>query len=168
MRRWLPGRHGRTVCNEKGQAALEFAFVVPFLLAFVFLFVEGVSFVNAYSLVELASREGARYGALGNTQSDTQSCTANTITTPSGHLLSSSNVTVSYPAGGNGLSQETGDPVKVSVSYTYTFQSPLADLWKFLSGQTLTTPQLPPAVTVMRLEAGVGSASGTGAKCPYT
>lgn len=49
--------------SEHGSVALEFALVAPILLLLLFTIVEFARFVSAYSGVETASRESARYGS---------------------------------------------------------------------------------------------------------
>lgn len=58
----------RTTEPETGQAILEFALAMPFLLAFVFFIVDCGLFAFSYVSLTNAVREGARCAAVGGTQ----------------------------------------------------------------------------------------------------
>lgn len=51
---------------EGGQAALEFALVVPILIAFLFLIVGFARVFNAYNDLNQMAADGARFAAVGN------------------------------------------------------------------------------------------------------
>jgi Flp pilus assembly protein TadG len=53
--------------REKGQAIIEFALAMPFLLMFIFFIVDLALFGYSYISVTNAVREGARCGAVGAT-----------------------------------------------------------------------------------------------------
>src|SRR5215203_2932601 len=76
--------------SQAGQAVLEFAVVMPFVLVLLFFFAEGVRMMNTWSAMELASREGARVGAVRKPQADIVTATVNR----SGGALTAANVTV--------------------------------------------------------------------------
>jgi Flp pilus assembly pilin Flp len=52
--------------NESGQAAVEFAILVPFLIAILFLIVSGARAFNAYNDLNQMAADGARFAAVGN------------------------------------------------------------------------------------------------------
>lgn len=52
--------------GESGQAALEFALVVPFLIVFLFLIVGFGRVFNAYNDLNQMAADGARFAAVGN------------------------------------------------------------------------------------------------------
>jgi len=52
--------------NERGQAAIEFALVVPLLLAFLFLIVGFARVFNTYNDLNQMAADGARFAAVGN------------------------------------------------------------------------------------------------------
>jgi Flp pilus assembly protein TadG len=52
--------------NESGQAAIEFALVLPLLAAFVFLIADFGGAFNAYNDVNQMAADGARLAAVGN------------------------------------------------------------------------------------------------------
>jgi Flp pilus assembly protein TadG len=54
--------------NDRGQAILEFALAMPFLLAFIFFIVDCGLFAFSYVSLTNAVREGARCAAVGGTQ----------------------------------------------------------------------------------------------------
>ena len=57
----MPGpRHSR---RRRGVAALEFAFVAPLVILFLFALIVGSTGVSSYQEVAHLAREGARYGA---------------------------------------------------------------------------------------------------------
>lgn len=56
--------------NQKGQALVEMALVLPILLMLVFGIIEFGRIFNAYIVVSNASREGARYAAVGRSLTD--------------------------------------------------------------------------------------------------
>jgi hypothetical protein len=53
--------------KHKGQALVEIALVLPILLLLLFGIIEFGRILNAYIMVSNASREGARYSAVGHT-----------------------------------------------------------------------------------------------------
>jgi Flp pilus assembly protein TadG len=52
--------------NEHGQAAIEFALVLPLLLAFLFLIVGFARVFNTYNDLNQMAADGARFAAVGN------------------------------------------------------------------------------------------------------
>jgi Flp pilus assembly protein TadG len=52
--------------SEKGQAAVEFALVVPVLIAFLFLIAGFARVFNAYNDLNQMAADGARFAAVGN------------------------------------------------------------------------------------------------------
>lgn len=58
--------------HHKGQALVEIALVLPIILLLIFGIIEFGRIFNAYIIVYNASREGARYAAIGKKGSDVQ------------------------------------------------------------------------------------------------
>ena len=116
--------------------------VLPVLILFLYVMVEGMFILRTWIILEHASNVGARYAAVGNTASAVTTCTVN----ESGSILSSSNVTVS------GAQGTVGNPVTVSVSYTYTYESPLLTIVKSVTGTTIPNTVTMTPQTQMRLE----------------
>jgi Flp pilus assembly protein TadG len=52
--------------NESGQAAIEFALVLPLLIAFLFLIAGFARVFNAYNDLNQMAADGARFAAVGN------------------------------------------------------------------------------------------------------
>ena len=52
--------------NERGQAAIEFALVLPLLIAFLLLIVGFARVFNAYNDLNQMAADGARFAAVGN------------------------------------------------------------------------------------------------------
>ena len=52
--------------NERGQAAVEFALVLPVLIAFLFLIVGFARVFNAYNDLNQMAADGVRFAAVGN------------------------------------------------------------------------------------------------------
>lgn len=128
--------------GERGQSSVEFIFMLPFVFVIIFLVAEMTAAMKTWMVIENASREGARAAALRNTEADV---VANTIAR-SGDILTAGNISVVNEQG------TPGTATSVAITYTYTFQSPLAALVNFVSGGTITTTMNMYAQTSMRLE----------------
>jgi Flp pilus assembly protein TadG len=154
--------------DERGQTAFEFLIVLPFLFVFFFMAFEGTVVLKTWTVLEQASREGARCGAvnLGTSgQPDAQGCAINaSCQNPSATqgdagtncLLGTSNVTVTGAADemcGDSLCT-AGSPVTVSVSYHYVYKTPLTGFITFMFKGPANLPSITlTAATTMRLEA---------------
>jgi Flp pilus assembly protein TadG len=113
--------------------------------------------LRSYISLTNATREGARFAAVGNPAGSFPSeCDGATGTTVIGRTciavegLNLSNITdvaVAYPDG-----QEPGNSVVVSADYTYEYITPLGDFINFFSGGTLTETLSLSTSTDMRLE----------------
>lgn len=104
--------------NEKGQSLVEFAIVLPILLLIVMGIAELGMMLNSYLTAQNISREVARLGSVGATDSDIQ----NMITSNSTNL-DSQNLSVSInPIQGNRIS---GDTLTVVVTYDYHLTVPI-------------------------------------------
>ncbi len=139
MRR-LHGIRIRPVRRERGQSAVEFALILPFVLMFTFFTVESVRVLSTWMVLEHASREGARYGAVRKT---TNEIISRTIDQSQG-ILTASDVTVT------GAQGPPGSDVQVAVHYTYRPQI-LNGFANLLLGLTMPSITLR-AQTHMRLE----------------
>jgi Flp pilus assembly protein TadG len=130
---------GRLRRQQHGQAAVEFALTVVFLMVLLVSMLELTMFVYTYSVLADAAKEGVRYaivhGASGTDSSGPSSGTASSSPWPScstpasGSLLSTvqtyaaaslhntadMNIYACYPDGNN----KPGSAVQVSVSYPY-------------------------------------------------
>lgn len=122
--------------NQKGQALVEFALVVPILLIIVMGIIEFGFMFNAYITISNASREGARLGVLGGNDA---AVVARVIETSPN--LDDSRFTITITPG----TRSRGDMLRVNVNYDYEVITPI------LSG--FLTPLINLEVeTVMRVE----------------
>jgi Flp pilus assembly protein TadG len=92
--------------TERGQAAIEFALVLPLLIAFLFLIVGFARVFNAYNDLNQMAADGARFAAVGNFPGAT--ALLNNADTP----LSQS-ATIAGPAYQAPSSSKWGDPCTV-------------------------------------------------------
>jgi Flp pilus assembly protein TadG len=104
---------------DNGQTFVEFALIMPFL---VFLILGIVQFGRAwfnYLTITDAARVGARQGAVSRTASGGPCGAATSKITSLGVIPAGSTVTCSTPGG-----LVTGQPIIVTVSYTFTMGLP--------------------------------------------
>ncbi len=131
--------------------------VLPILTILIFGVIDFSLGLRSYISLTNATREGARYAAVGNTAgSYPTDCDGVTNTTTIGRVcvamegLDLDNLTslsVSYPDG-----QASGNSVVVSADYTYKFITPLADLASFFSGGSFPDTLSLSTSSDMRLE----------------
>jgi Flp pilus assembly protein TadG len=155
--RTLRRRGLRAVDKSRGQALVEFAMVLPMLAILIFGIIDFGVAIHSYIALTNATREGARFAAVGNEAGSYPSnCTGSNSTTTIGRVCTAANgldladvssVTVSYPDG-----QAPGKSVVVSANYTYHFITPLGALTSFFSGGSFPSTISLSASTDMRLE----------------
>jgi hypothetical protein len=143
--------------GRRGQSLVEFSLILPVLLIMVFGIIEFGMGIRSYISLTNATREGARFAAIGNPAGSFPSeCNGTTTTTVIGRTCVAveglnradiSDVSVEYPDG-----QGPGNSVIVSADYTYNYITPLGDIMHFFSGGTLTETLLLSTSTDMRLE----------------
>lgn len=152
--RWLRKR-------EAAQSLAEFALLIPLFLILVFGIIDFGMGLRAYISVAQATREGARFGAIGNPAGTyagggTGECNGSTNTTVVGKVCSTmgglklanlQTVGVSYPNG-----QSPGNSVRVTTSYNYYYITPLSRLVTFFSAGNLGSSITVSSTTDMRLE----------------
>ena len=151
------GLAGRLHRERRGQSLVEFSLILPVLLIMVFGIIEFGMGIRSYISLTNATREGARFAAVGNPAGSFPSqCNGTTTTTVIGRTcvavegLNRANMTsveVAYPNG-----QAPGESVIVSADYTYNYITPLGDIMHFFSGGTLTESLALSTSTDMRLE----------------
>ena len=95
--------------GEHGQAAVEFALVLPVLLLITLVVCQVALSLNCYLVVTSASREGARRGAETN---DTDAARKAAMSAAGGLPGTGPEVEVSFPEG-----RAKGSPVVVTVTY---------------------------------------------------
>ena len=128
--------------QQRGQALVEFALVIPLFLLLIFAVIDFAWAFRNYAVVTNASREGARVGAVQGTESD---ITAATVSKSDG-LLTNADVSVSNAQGAEGSS------VVVTADYDYEYITPLGSIISLLSGSALPDPLPMQVATSMRLE----------------
>ncbi len=148
---------GRLIRGAKGQSLVEFALVLPILMFIVFGIVDFGLGIRSYISLTNATREGARFAAVGNPAGSYPSnCDGSTNTTVIGRvcvaieglkLSDVQSVSVSYPDG-----QASGNSVVVSATYVYHFVSPLGALAHFFTDGTFPTTITLSTKSDMRLE----------------
>ena len=118
----------KKLIDQKGTAAVEFAIVLPLLMVIVFGIIEFSLLLYDKQIITNASREGARLGIVAPSGSPAVRKTDTEIITvvqnyANGHLVSFSGVsTVAFPPSTiTHPSQNFGDPLTVTVQYTYQF-----------------------------------------------
>ncbi|WP_243124594.1 TadE family protein [Clostridium sp. AWRP] len=104
--------------NEKGQALVEFAMILPILLLLVMGIVQFGMVINSYLTIENASREGARAGIIGSTDEEIRYLIA--ATSPN---LDPKNLTVTITP--DESSRRSGDSLIVKVTYKYNLTVPI-------------------------------------------
>jgi hypothetical protein len=128
--------------RERGQALVEFAFVVPIFLILVLGIVDFSWALRSWITVTNSAREGARLGAVGATCDDIKQRAVDT----SADLLSLSDVSVENCQG------DPGTNLEVTVSYEYSWITPLGGLLTTFSGGTLPSTITMTSTSDMRLE----------------
>ncbi len=142
----------RTARSERGQALIEFAFVLPIILVFLLGLVDFGIALDRREVIQHAVREGTRAGAV---DSDIVATTVD----QSQDILTAANVAVCYVDGddANSYPGNAGDSVRVSVvDYTYDFSIGSELLSAFGVGP-LSIPMNPSAEA--RLETSVPGAA---------
>ena len=112
--------------RERGQALVEFALLLPVLLAVLFLVVDFGVGISRWVVVTNAAREAARLGASGE---DSITAIQQKAVQSSAGLLEEADVTVTYrDIGDNNSEADRGDSVKVKAAYEYGLITPLRAL----------------------------------------
>jgi Flp pilus assembly protein TadG len=101
--------------NRRGAAVVEFAIVAPVFFILVFGMIEYGRMVMVQQILTNATREGARYAVVLDSNDTTAVQNKVTDYLESTSIHGSPNVTVDWPAGGSGSNQ----PVTVSVSIPF-------------------------------------------------
>jgi Flp pilus assembly protein TadG len=133
-------RMRRLIHGERGQALVETAIVLPMLVLMLFGILDAGRIFSTWVVVTNASREGARYGAVGRTAPQIRTWTAN-AGAPVG--VTTANVTVTCTP--NPCPGPSGSTVSVQVSKGVTMITPVISA---IFGSTFTVTN----TAVMRLE----------------
>jgi len=140
MSAYQPGRARRR--REGGQALVEFALIVPVFLILVLSIVDFGWALRSWITVTNSAREAARVGAVGAACDDIKQRAVDT----SADLLTLSDVTVENCQG------DPGTSVVVTVTYDYSFITPLGGLLTTFTGRTLPSTITMTSTSDMRLE----------------
>jgi Flp pilus assembly protein TadG len=104
--------------RERGQALLEFALIVPFLLVLILVIIDFGFAMDRRLVLQHAVREGARYAALSI---DNEFICDRTVAQSQG-ALEYEDISLSYDdIDGNGTVTDAGDAINVTATYTWTF-----------------------------------------------
>lgn len=130
--------------TEKGQAVVEMALILPILLMLVFGIVEFGRILNTYMIVTDISREAARRGAVGATDSEIRN-TVRSQAADSGldsALILDGDIVITDPSL---VKRARGTILKVQVSYPVDIVAPVIDTF-------VGDPYIVRAQTTMRVE----------------
>jgi Flp pilus assembly protein TadG len=108
----------KSINNQKGQALVEFAIVLPILIMLVMGILQFGMMLNAYLTIENASREGARAGIVGSTDSQIQ-----TLIIADSPTLDPQSLTVTITP--QQASRQSGGTLSVRVTYKYKLTVPI-------------------------------------------
>lgn len=142
--------------GSRGQSLVEFAMVMPVLVILIFGIIDFGMGLRSYISLTNATREGARFAAVGNLPGAyPANCDGITNTTVIGRVCIAigldpaalDDVSVTYPDG-----QAPGNSVVVAAQYTYTFITPLGAIVSFASGGSFDDSLTLNTSTDMRLE----------------
>ena len=147
--------------HERAQSLAEFSLILPMFLILIFGVIDFGMGLRAYISLSAATREGARYGAVGNaagtfTSGGSGQCDGTTTTTVVGKVCATingldltdvSSVTVTYPNGNT-----PGQNVRVHAAYDYHYITPVHGIVNILSGGSIPSALTISSTTDMRLE----------------
>ena len=137
-------RHGRrNRARDRGAAAVEFALLLPVLLLILFIIIDAGRALNAQITLTEAARQGVRLAALGQPDSTVVSSTQSAATGLTGVTVQ---VTDCAPGAGPTSS------ATVSVSYTFSFITPIGAIAALFGGSGPGSPFVLSAQGVMPCE----------------
>jgi len=130
--------------GEKGQALVEFTFLIPIFLLLLFAIIDfGMGFYSWISVTN-GAREGARLGVVLATEQQIKDQVYLAVSLP--NESTKMTVTVTNAQG------QPGESVVVKVDYDYDLITPLAGIVSFVSGNTLGPTLTFSSTADMRLE----------------
>ncbi|MCC7364054.1 MAG: pilus assembly protein [Dehalococcoidia bacterium] len=147
MKKLLPFRRWRE--TEKGQALVEFAFVLPVFILLLFGLVDFGRGFYTWLVVTNAAREGARAAAVQSDWSTTQSKIYASIcdSYPSDCALDVGDMTLT-PVNIQG---PRGSQVTITVDYDFEFVTPIGGIMALIGGSSISSPTIS-STSSMRLE----------------
>ena len=114
------GRLRTRLTSERGQALLEFAFILPILLVFLLSLVDFGIALDRREVIQHAVREGARQASVGLSDPDI----TDVVVSQSQDILEADDVTICVADGpglGGAPAGFAGSAVRVSATYTFGF-----------------------------------------------
>ena len=137
--------------REEAQSLAEFALILPIFLILVFGIIDFGMGLRAYITVAQATREGARYGVVGNqagtfTAGGSGDCDGATTNSIVGKVCSTINgldltdiqtVTTDCTATSTTPPCNPGDPIEVHTEYRYHYITPVRSIVNVLSGGSM-------------------------------
>jgi Flp pilus assembly protein TadG len=152
--------------REEAQSLAEFALILPVFLILVFGIIDFGMGLRAYITVAQATREGARYGVVGNqpgtfTVGGAGDCDGNTSTNIIGRVCSTMNgldltnlqtVTAECPDTSTVPPCNPGDGIEVHAEFQYHYITPVKAIVNFLSAGTMSEYITVSSTTTMRQE----------------
>jgi Flp pilus assembly protein TadG len=113
------GRLGRRGRDDRGQALVEFALLVPILLLLILGVVEFGRAWNAYQVITDAAREGARVAVVNNTSANVADSVEFTVRSAMGRAgLDHNTATIDL----QGVGGDTGTSATVAISFPFQFR----------------------------------------------
>ena len=133
--------------REEAQSLTEFALILPVFIILVFGIIDFGMGLRAYITVAQATREGARYGVVGNAAGSFSAggsgeCNGSTSTSIVGKVCSTMNgldltnidtVTVECPDSATAPPCDPGDSVEVHAEYRYHYITPVKTFVNFIT-----------------------------------
>ncbi|ERI91501.1 TadE-like protein [Clostridiales bacterium oral taxon 876 str. F0540] len=108
----------KIIRNNKGQALVEFAIILPILLLLIMGIVQFGMMINSYLSIQYASREGARAGIVGSTDAEIKN-----LIIANSQSLDASKITVTITP--DFANRKSGDALTVKLSYSYNLTVPI-------------------------------------------
>jgi Flp pilus assembly protein TadG len=146
-------RARRSGWRQRGAAALEFALVAPVLILMILGMIDFGMVMNAQALVANAARDGARVASLNGTEANTRSTALKSASGLGGgaptvtvQCFTDIAATTACTGANYDAAKAAGDIVRVTVTYTYTWITPLPN-WVGM-GNTTTIAKM----AYMRIE----------------
>ena len=152
--------------RDGGQSLAEFALILPVFLILVFGIIDFGMGLRAYITVAQATREGARYGVVGNAAGTFSAggsghCNGSTTTNIVGKVCSTMNgldltdiqtVTTECPDTGTTPPCNPGDAIEVHAEFRYHYITPVKTIINVMSGGSLADYITVSSTTTMRQE----------------
>jgi Flp pilus assembly protein TadG len=152
--------------REEAQSLAEFALILPIFLILVFGIIDFGMGLRAYITVAQATREGARYGVVGNSAGTFSAggsgdCNGSTTTNIVGKVCSTLNglnltdvqaVTTKCPDTSTSPPCNPGDSIEVHAEFRYHYITPVKTLVNVLSGGNMSDYITVSSTTTMRQE----------------